>query len=197
MDYSLMRKGFNLKKILKFFIVLIVIVAILIVIFANKNTIMKMFYIIKYSEYVEKYSKEYNVDKYLIYATLKAESNFNKNAQSKKGAKGLMQLLDSTGQEIASSMNMSIDNDDLFDANINIMLGTKYLSKLLQKYNNIELALAAYNAGSGNVDNWIKQNTIKEDGSDVENIPFKETNYYVRKILKDYRIYKQLYEQEG
>ena len=108
-----------------------------------------------------------------------------------------MQLLDSTGQEIASSMNMSIDNDDLFDANINIMLGTKYLSKLLQKYNNIELALAAYNAGSGNVDNWIKQNTIKEDGSDVENIPFKETNYYVRKILKDYRIYKQLYEQEG
>ena len=56
---------------------------------------------------------------------------------------------------------------------------------------------AMRHAGSGNVDNWIKQNTIKEDGSDVENIPFKETNYYVRKILKDYRIYKQLYEQEG
>ena len=186
-----------MKKLWKILIVIVFIIAILLIIFKNKNAIMKRFYIIKYSEYVEKYSKEYNVDKYLIYATLKAESNFNKNAQSKKGAKGLMQLLDSTGQEIASSMNMSIDNDDLFDANINIMLGTKFLSKLLQKYNNIELALAAYNAGSGNVDNWIKQNTIKEDGSDVENIPFKETNYYVRKILKDYRIYKQLYEQEG
>lgn len=186
-----------MRKKTKIFIVLTILIIMLLLIFLNKNTIMKKFYITKYSEYVDKYSTQYNVDKYLIYATIKAESNFNKNAQSKKGAKGLMQLLDSTGQEIASILNMSIDNDDLFDANINIMLGTKYISKLMQKYNNIELALAAYNAGSGNVDNWIKQNKIKEDGSDAENIPFKETNYYVRKILKDYRIYKQLYEQEG
>jgi len=194
MDYSLMRKGFNLKKILKFFIVLIVIVAILIVIFANKNTIMKMFYIIKYSEYVEKYSKEYVVDKYLIYACIKAESNFNEKAESKKGAKGLMQLMDSTGQEIAKGLNMTIDNDDLFEPEINIKLGTKYVSRMLQKYENTELALAAYNAGSGNVDSWINSGKIKADGSDAENIPFKETNNYVRKILKDYRIYKELYE---
>lgn len=186
-----------MRKLLKIIIVLVLIIAILFIMIKNKNTIMKKFYIIKYSEYVEKYSNEYNVDKYLIYATIKAESNFNKNAQSKKGAKGLMQLLDSTGQEIADGFNITFSNNDSFDANINIMLGTKYLSKLIQKYNNIELALAAYNAGSGNVDNWIKQNVVKEDGSDVENIPFKETNYYVRKILKDYRIYKQLYEQEG
>ena len=185
MDYSLMRKGFNLKKILKFFIVLIVIVAILIVIFANKNTIMKMFYIIKYSEYVEKYSKEYVVDKYLIYACIKAESNFNEKAESKKGAKGLMQLMDSTGQEIAKGLNMTIDNDDLFEPEINIKLGTKYVSRMLQKYENTELALAAYNAGSGNVDSWINSGKIKADGSDAENIPFKETNNYVRKILKD------------
>ena len=194
MDYSLMRKGFNLKKILKFFIVLIVIVAILIVIFANKNTIMKMFYIIKYSEYVEKYSKEYVVDKYLIYACIKAESNFNEKAESKKGAKGLMQLMDSTGQEIAKGLNMTIDNDDLFEPEINIKLGTKYVSRMLQKYENTELALAAYNAGSGNVDSWINSGKIKADGSNAENIPFKETNNYVRKILKDYRIYKELYE---
>ena len=64
----------------------------------------------------------------------------------------------------------------------------------MQKYNSIELALAAYNAGSGNVDSWIKQNKIKSDGSDIENIPFKETNNYVRKILKDYKIYQELYK---
>ena len=166
----------------------------LLLIFLNKNTIMKKFYITKYSEYVDKYSTQYNVDKYLIYATIKAESNFNKNAQSKKGAKGLMQLLDSTGQEIASILNMSIDNDDLFDANINIMLGTKYISKLMQKYNNIELALAAYNAGSGNVDSWISYGILKSDGSDIENIPYTETNNYVRKILRDYKIYKEIYD---
>jgi len=186
-----------LKKIWKVLVVLIVIITILFTIFKNKNTIMKSIYITKYSEYVEKYSKEYNVDKYLIYATIKAESNFSENAESKKGAKGLMQLMDSTGQEIAKSLNMTIDNDDLFDSEINIKLGTKYISKMLQKYNNTELALAAYNAGSGNVDSWINSNKIKSDGSDIENIPFKETNNYVRRILKDYRIYKELYEQEG
>jgi len=179
----------------KFLIVLIVIITVLFIIFKNKNTIMKSFYIIKYSEYVEKYSKEYDVDKYLIYATIKAESNFNQKAESKKGAKGLMQLMDSTGQEIAKGLNMTIDNDDLFDPEINIKLGTKYISKMLKKYNNIELALAAYNAGSGNVDSWINSKKIQADGSDVENIPFKETNNYVRKILKDYKIYQELYEQ--
>ena len=184
-----------MKKIWKILIVLIVIITVLFIIFKNKNTIMKSFYIIKYSEYVEKYSKEYDVDKYLIYATIKAESNFNEKAESKKGAKGLMQLMDSTGKEIAQGLDMTIDNDDLFEPEININLGTKYISKMLKKYNNIELALAAYNAGSGNVDSWINSKKIQADGSDVENIPFKETNNYVRKILKDYKIYKELYEQ--
>ena len=182
-----------MKKIWKFFIVLAMIATILIVIFNNKNAIMKKFYIIKYSEYVEKYSKEFDVDKYLIYACIKAESNFNEKAESKKGAKGLMQLMDSTGQEIAKGLNMTIDNDDLFEPEINIKLGTKYVSRMLQKYENIELALAAYNAGSGNVDSWINSGKVKADGTDAENIPFKETNNYVRKILKDYRIYKELY----
>ena len=183
-----------MKKIWKFFIVLVVIITILIVVFLNKNTIMKSIYIIKYSEFVEKYSKEYDVDKYLIYACIKAESNFNENAESKKGAKGLMQLMDSTGKEIAKGLDMTIDNDDLFEPEINIKLGTKYISKMLKKYENIELALAAYNAGSGNVDSWINSGKIKADGTDVENIPFKETNNYVRKILKDYRIYRELYD---
>ena len=158
------------------------------------DKIQKEVYPTDYSDIIEQNADKYGLNRSLVFSVVKCESKFNKDAVSNIGAKGLMQLLDSTGQEIASILNMSIDNDDLFDANINIMLGTKYISKLMQKYNNIELALAAYNAGSGNVDNWIKQNKIKEDGSDAENIPFKETNYYVRKILKDYRIYKQLYD---
>lgn len=186
-----------MKKIWIILFILIAIIAIVFSIIKNKKSIMKALYIIKYSEYVEKYSKEFEVDKYLIYATIKAESNFNEKAESNKGAKGLMQLMDSTGQEIAKGLDMTMDNDDLFEPEINIKLGTKYISKMIQKYNNIELALAAYNAGSGNVDSWINSNKIKADGSDIENIPFKETNNYVRKILKDYRIYKELYEQEG
>ena len=65
---------------------------------------------------------------------------------------------------------------------------------LMQKYENINLALAAYNAGSGNVDNWIQDGTLKDDGSNIENIPYTETNNYVRKILRDYEIYQKLYK---
>lgn len=53
--------------------------------------------------------------------------------------------------------------------------------------------MCAYNAGMGNVDNWIEEGIIKEDGSDIENIPYKDTNVYVRKILRDYKLYKRLY----
>ncbi len=70
-------------------------------------------------------------------------------------------------------------------------MGTKYISMLIARYGNIEVALAAYNAGSGNVDNWIANGTIQADGSDIENVPFKETNNYVRKIMRDYKIYSE------
>ena len=62
-------------------------------------------------------------------------------------------------------------------------------------YNVDSVALAAYNAGSGNVNKWIEEDVIKADGSNIENIPFKETNTYVRKILKDYEMYKKLYDE--
>ena len=82
---------------------------------------------------------------------------------------------------------------NIFDPETNIHLGTNYISELLRKYNNVvPIAVAAYNAGIGNVDKWIENGTIKEDGSNIENIPFKETNIYVRKVLRDYKIFKEL-----
>ena len=83
---------------------------------------------------------------------------------------------------------------ELKDPETNIELGTKYFVSLLEYYDmNYNLAIAAYNAGIGNVAKWINNGTIKEDGSDIENIPFRETNNYVRKILKNYKVYKELY----
>lgn len=83
---------------------------------------------------------------------------------------------------------------DLFNEEMNIEFGTRYFVKLIKYYNgNYNLAISAYNAGIGNVAKWIKEGIIKADGSDIENIPFSETNNYVRKILKNYRVYKQLY----
>lgn len=158
-----------------------------------RTKILKNIYVIKYSDYVEKYSDEYDVDKYLVYSIIKAESNFDENAVSNKQAKGLMQLMYSTAQEVAKKLDIEIDEQSILEPDININLGTKYISLLLEKYDCIELALAAYNAGSGNVDSWIEDGTLEEDGSNIENIPFKETNNYVRKILNNYNVYKELY----
>ena len=154
-------------------------------------------YKLEYTEYVKKYANEYNVDEYLIYAIIKAESNFEPNAESHRGAQGLMQLMYSTAEDISKRIGIELNGDNILEPDININLGTKYISMLIQKYNNINLALAAYNAGSGNVDGWIEKGTLKSDGSDIENVPFTETNNYVRKILRDYEIYKNVYEESN
>lgn len=154
-------------------------------------------YKLEYTEYVKKYANEYNVDEYLIYAIIKAESNFEPNAESHRGAKGLMQLMYSTAEDISKRIGIELNENNILEPDININLGTKYISMLIQKYNNTNLALAAYNAGSGNVDGWIEKGTLKSDGSDIENVPFTETNNYVRKILRDYEIYKNIYEESN
>jgi len=106
-----------------------------------------------------------------------------------------MQILESTAIETGNKINVTITEEQLYQAELNIQIGTKYFSELLDKYNNnYKMAIIAYNAGSGNVDKWIKEGIIKEDGTDLENVPFKETNNYVRKILRNYEIYKELYE---
>ena len=161
------------------------------------NKIMKILYPIEYENLVTLYSQEYQVDEYLIYAIIKAESNFEINAVSNKVAKGLMQLMENTAKDVVKRVNIDISSEDLseklLEPDININLGTKYISILLQKYGNIPVALTAYNAGIGTVDNWIEKGIIKENGEDIENVPYKETNQYVRKILGSYKIYRELY----
>ena len=207
---TLLRKGLSpmkkrrekkLTKLLKRLILLAILVAIVLFIikYINfediKNQLLMRIYKLDYSEYVEKYADEYQVDKYLIFAIIKAESNFDEDAVSNKGAQGLMQLMYSTAEEIAGRLDIDLNEENILEPDINIHLGTNYISMLTQKYENINLALAAYNAGSGNVDGWIEDGTLKADGTDIENVPFTETNNYVRKILRDYEIYKDIYDK--
>ena len=183
-------------NITKKHIITVAIILILCILIAFLNIpirIQKIIYKKDYQEYVQKYSQEYDVDENLVYALIKAESNFNANAESGKGAIGLMQLMESTAQDVCKKTDLNEDvKDKLLEPEININIGTKYLSILIQKYGNVEVAITAYNAGIGTVDTWIEKGIIKADGSDVENIPYKETNNYVRKILRDYKIYTNL-----
>lgn len=182
------------KKIVICFIALIIFIVFLILF---KDNILKIFYPKKYEDIVSLYAKEYNVDENLIYAVIKAESDFDENAVSNKNALGLMQIMEDTAKDIAKKNNINVDENnarkDILDINNNINIGTKYLATLLEKYQNTNLALAAYNAGTGNVDNWIENKILNEDGSNIENVPYKETNNYIRIILQNYKIYSEIY----
>ena len=184
-----------LKPIRNTLIILLIILILLILVFKVSNLytiILKRFYPNNYSEIVYKYSSEYKVEKTWIFALIKTESNFNPRVVSSSGAIGLMQLMEETAKEEADEIGLT--NVDLEDADTNIMLGTKYFSKLVKYYNNnYYLAISAYNAGIGTVDKWINNGVIKNDGSDIENIPYKETNNYVRKMIRNYKMYKELY----
>ena len=182
----MMRKTFYKEEILvtkvnkKIFNILFFVILLIILVHIIKIFILKAIYKTDYSEYVEKYSKKYGVEKELIFAIIKNESNFNENAISKSNANGLMQVMKSTAEEVANKYNINLTDDNIFEPEINIEIGTIYISILLN----------TYNAGYGNVDKWIGRNIIKSDASDVENIPYKETNMYVRKVIRDYNIYK-------
>lgn len=188
------------KKLIKLLIVLIIILITWIVLFKTirvQDIVLKNIYPIKYEEYVEKYAKQYEVDKYMIYAIIKAESNFKPDVTSHSDAIGLMQLLEDTAIERAnfiSDNEINISKQDLYQPEMNIQIGTSYFAYLLDYYKgNTNLALTAYNAGIGNVNQWRKDGIINSEGSDIENIPYKETNNYVRKILKNYQYYLKLY----
>lgn len=153
-------------------------------------------YPVTYSEYVQKYSELYNLDEHLVFSMIKAESGFNPNAVSPRDAKGLMQIIDSTGEWAAEKMNIKdFKTAQLMEPETNIRIGCWYIARLLKQYNqDTELALAAYNAGSGNVSKWLKDESISKDGTTLDRIPFEETRNYVNKINKYISMYKKLYD---
>lgn len=176
---------------------LIIIIIILYICYKSFNINKKIYmylYPKKYEEYVYKYSEKLNIDPMLTFAIIKTESNFKETIKSKSGAIGLMQLMQETASEQAGKLKIEFTNEMLYNPETNLQLGLNYFNTLLDHFDqNYILAFTAYNAGLGNVEKWIKEGTIKKDGSDIENIPFKETNLYVRKIIRNYEIYKKLY----
>ena len=170
-----------------FLITFLVIIVIIIRRIIFNNT-----YKIEYKEYVTESASSYGVEEALIYSIIKNESGFNEKATSVSNAQGLMQIMYSTAQEVSKKNNIELDEEKILNPEINIKIGTIYISNLISKYKSLELALAAYNAGSGNVDKWITQGIINDDASNIENIPYKETNLYVRKVIRDYKIYEKI-----
>lgn len=188
--YNLARL-FN-HKIKKFFICILIAVLL----FISIKLVVKIIYPINYENYIKKYSQHYNIDSHLVAAIINVESKYDTFAVSKKDARGLMQISPTTGNWASEKIDIQdFTLESLYDPEINIRIGCWYLSVLTDEFNgNLQLILAAYNGGSGNVNKWLKDDRYSEDGKSLNYIPFKETSDYVEKVLKNYEMYKKIYK---
>jgi soluble lytic murein transglycosylase len=149
-------------------------------------------YPLAFRETVSKYARAQKLDPLLVIAIMREESHFRYDAVSSAGALGIMQLMPATARSLGDVKK----NEDLFDAEKNIKLGTNYLSKLMARFKSPYHAIAAYNAGEHNVERWLAAGYLDEDDF-TEDIPFNETKNYVFKVMKTYSILKNLYGNEG
>ena len=161
------------------------------VLFAYEYVARKKLYPLWFKETVIETATEYGLEPALVFAVIKTESGFDENAVSAKGAKGLMQITDETGAYIAAKLR--IVSYDLFEPRTNIRFGCYYLRYLLDGFSDVKTAIAAYNAGEGNVRNWLTDKKYSEDGVALKEIPYKETARYTEKICESFRKYKKLY----
>ena len=151
----------------------------------------KYLYPIKNYKEVMDSCKEFNISPYLVFGVIKTESSFNEEAKSPKGAKGLMQIIDSTAEFIAKKLNSK--EYDIYDAKTNIRFGCFYLRYLLDKFDSEELALCSYNAGEGRIREWLSDKRYSLDGKTLNKIPYKETRNYMQRIYKNKLKYIKLY----
>ena len=162
---------------------------------APKNKLLQIIYPQKYVTEVESASKEFGVDKNLIYAVIYNESRFQPDAESHAGAVGLMQLMPSTFTWLQENLDGEVvySDDALLDPAVNIRYGTYFLSTLLREYSDPSAAIAAYNAGSANVDSWLSDPAYSSDGKTLTAIPYEETRKYVERVTKTRETYQKIY----
>lgn len=148
-----------------------------------------------YADYVSAASEEFGVDEAIIYAVIYCESNFRPEAESDAGARGLMQMMPATFEEMQGYLGETYDADALFEPQISIRYGTYYLARMYDRFGDWEIAFAAYNAGPTAVSKWLKNEEYCQDGKLVQ-IPYPETENYVKKVTGMVEKYKELYPTE-
>ncbi|HBB29710.1 MAG TPA: lytic transglycosylase [Clostridiales bacterium] len=183
-----------LKKIIKVISLLLIIIIIM-----NYENVLKKFFPTDYQEIVTTYAEKYNLDPYLVYSIIKVESGFDASAKSYKGAIGLMQIMPQTGEYISNLLGeQGFTEGKLYDPEINIRYGTYYFSKLYKNYyEDLDMALAAYNGGEGNVRRWIREDSEGKKYIDMNDLMFEETRKYLYKVKKNYLFYRYIYENYG
>lgn len=188
------RKSRRMRKEVRAIIIVVIIIAALLILFQERETIEHAAYPQTYKDIVSDAAKKYDLDEALIFAVIRTESSFNPDAVSSANAMGLMQITRDTYffvNEKDSRGDLSVEL--LYDPAVNIDTGSYFLRWLIDDFGNLDTAIAAYNAGRGNVKKWLSDERYSKDGESLSDIPFKETKNYVRKVKSAYETYQKLY----
>lgn len=173
-------------------LVLVAVLAVLaIAAVAGPRWYRKLYYPLEYREVIGAAATRWRVDPYLLTAVVHAESGFDPETISPKGAIGLMQVMPETAHDLRRErvITTKVTTEALQDPKVNVELGAAYLAKLRERYDADDtMALAAYNAGSVNADRW------KREGGDAR-IDFPQTKHYVEKVQQERRTYEKLYPE--
>lgn len=172
--------------------ILTVILALTFSVFFFFYLFVKLNFPVLYKEEFKKASEKTGVDICYLYAIAKTESGFSPEKVSSVGAVGIMQIMPETAKFICEKNSIDFDENRLFDAEYNILLGASYFRYLLDKFQIPKTAIAAYNAGEGNVMLWLKNESFSSDGKNLKEIPFKETKNYTQKVISAYASYKKI-----
>ncbi|MEF9475230.1 MAG: lytic transglycosylase domain-containing protein, partial [Candidatus Mariimomonas ferrooxydans] len=142
---------------------------------------------------VEEAAEIEGIDPYLVVALIREESRFDTKAVSVAGAMGLMQLMPFTAHKIKEELEITLkDDDEIYDVRKNIFMGTHYLSLLMGEFKEIHLAVAAYNAGEYTVRKWVLNSKHESMEEFIEDIPYRETRRYVKRVLRSYWQYRSM-----
>jgi soluble lytic murein transglycosylase len=144
---------------------------------------------------LERYSKQNGLDPFLVAALIRQESEFNPTVTSYANARGLTQIMPSTGRELSRRLKLSsYSTAKLFQPSVNLQLGTYYLESLTrQTGGRLEAALAAYNAGLSRARTWLQWGDFQEPAEFIETVPFAQTRNYVQAVLRNADVYRQIY----
>lgn len=183
------------SPIAKTAVILVTVFSLVAVIYFGSVSILKTLYPRRYSEFVEINCRNNNLSEEFIYAVIECESGFDKNAVSYLDAKGLMQIMPETFFWLQEKLGENLPEEMLFDPETAIRYGCYFYGMLLDQFGDERLAVAAYHAGAGSVEQWLGDEKYSSDGKTLMHIPYPSTEKYVDKVMRVKEIYKKLYYQ--
>jgi len=152
----------------------------------------KLLYPVEYRELIGGAAQDYGIDAALLMALVFTESSFRPQSVSSVGARGLTQIMPETFEWLLGKTGEQLSLDALFEPEVSVRYGALLLRTLLDEFTLPGTALAAYHAGRGQVNRWLRDPEISPDGRRLMNIPSPDTRHYVNKVMKAYAKYEEL-----